>query len=160
MIVMLLMLSFDWFWNDLLKTELSPLTSMEFYIATTISLVAAGILAWKIVKNSWASTQPMEYIFLLFILIFITGLRNNITPIIMINLFLLTIGLLVIKKGADRDHLGILNYGLTIITALVICRFFDTDISFVIRGLLFVAVGAGFFAANYLIIKRRKAHEN
>jgi len=54
-------------------------------------------------------------------------------------------------------HFGILNYGLVIITALIFCRFFDTNMSFVIRGLLFVLVGVGFFAANYVMFKKQKS---
>jgi hypothetical protein len=42
---------------------------------------------------------------------------------------------------------------------LAVCRFFDTDLSFIIRGLLFVTVGIGFFATNYWMIKKRKANE-
>jgi hypothetical protein len=52
--------------------------------------------------------------------------------------------------------LSLLNYGLLILTALIICRFFDLDMSFVARGLLFVLVGAGFFAANIWMVKKRK----
>jgi hypothetical protein len=77
----------------------------------------------------------------------------------MINLILLTIGIITIKEGTTKDHLGILNFGLLIITILVICRFFDTDISFVTRGILFILVGFGFFATNYYMIKRRKSNE-
>jgi hypothetical protein len=54
------------------------------------------------------------------------------------------------------NHLGILNYGLVIISILVACRFFDTDMSFVLRGLIFVSLGLGFFAVNYWMIKKRK----
>jgi asparagine N-glycosylation enzyme membrane subunit Stt3 len=97
----------------------------------------------------------MDFVFVLFIIIFFVGHEYSILPVVLINFIILTEGLLVIKKGADRDHLGVLNYGLSIITALVICRFFDTDISFIVRGLLFVMVGAGFFSANYLLIKKR-----
>ena len=43
-----------------------------------------------------------------------------------------------------------------ILTALIVCRFFDTDFSFVVRGLLFIAVGAGFFVANIYMIRKRK----
>jgi len=39
---------------------------------------------------------------------------------------------------------------------LIICRFFDTNLSFVLRGLLFVLVGLGFFAMNYWMIRKRK----
>ena len=159
-IIMLLMLSFDWFWIDLQKANLELLSSQEFYISMTVMLSAIILLVARIREHSIRSTQLMDYVFAIFIIIFVTGTQNVLTPIILINLLTLVLGLLVIKKGADRDHLGILNYGLLIITALVICRFFDTNISFVIRGLLFVGVGAGFFLANYMIIKKRKAHEN
>jgi hypothetical protein len=159
-IILLLMLSFDWFWYDLLEVETNLIHHIEFYIAIFVSLSAAAMLALQVKKRSWKSTQLMDYIFVLFILIFIIGMHNTLAPIILINLLILIMGLLIIKKGADKNHLGILNYGLSIITALVICRFFDTDISFAVRGLLFVIVGVGFFTANYLMIKKRKAHEN
>jgi hypothetical protein len=159
-IILLLMLSFDWFWYDLLEVEASFLHHIEFYIAAIVSLFAAATLALQIKKRTWKSTQLMDYIFVLFILIFIIGMYNTLIPVILINLIILILGLLIIKKGADKNHLGILNYGLSIITALVICRFFDTEISFVVRGFLFVIVGVGFFTANYLMIKKRKTHEN
>jgi hypothetical protein len=40
--------------------------------------------------------------------------------------------------------------------ALILCRFFDTDMSFVIRGILFLIVGLGFFLANYWTLKQKK----
>lgn len=159
-IVMLLMLSFDWFWVDLQKANLEVFRAQEFYISMIVMLSAMTLLWIRAKSHSLKSIQLMDYVFAIFVLIFIIGINNSLVPIILINLLTLILGLLVIKKGVDRDHLGILNYGLLIITALVICRFFDTNISFVVRGLLFVGVGAGFFAANYMIIKRRKNHEN
>jgi hypothetical protein len=69
------------------------------------------------------------------------------------------IGILTIKDGAKKVHLGILNFGLLIIAALVICRFFDADLSFVFKGILFVSVGVGFFAANSWMLKKRKTNE-
>jgi membrane-associated HD superfamily phosphohydrolase len=158
-IIILLMLSFEWFLENLLEIKANLTNQIEFYIAIFISLSAAALLALQIKSRSWNSTWLMDYIFVLFILIFIIGLYNSFAPVILINLIIFILGLLIIKKGANRNHLGILNYGLSIITALVICRFFDTDISFVVRGLLFVIVGVGFFTANYLMIKKRKAHE-
>jgi hypothetical protein len=79
--------------------------------------------------------------------------------VILTNFFVLAIGILTIREGAKQNHLGILNYGLLIITALVICRFFDTDLSFILRGILFMLVGAGFFAANYWMMKKRKTND-
>ena len=70
------------------------------------------------------------------------------------------IGVMTVREGARHYNLGVLNYGLLIIAALVICRFFDTNLGFVIKGVLFVAVGIGFFLANYWMMKRRKNIEN
>jgi hypothetical protein len=75
---------------------------------------------------------------------------------ILCNLLLLGLGLLMIQKGNRLNHLGVLNYGLLILTALVICRFFDTNWSFIVRGLLFIALGIGFFYANYHLLQKRK----
>ena len=69
---------------------------------------------------------------------------------------LFAIGVLTIREGANRNNFGVLNYGLLIIAALVIGRFFDTNIGFVIKGILFVLVGLGFFFANVWMIRRKK----
>ena len=47
------------------------------------------------------------------------------------------------------------HYG--IVAALAICRFFDSDLSFVARGVGFIIVGLGFLIANLLLFKRRTA---
>ena len=89
-------------------------------------------------------------------MIFFLGLTNSVAPVVLVNLLVLLLGIFTIRLGAKADHLGVLNYGLLTITALIICRFFDSHMSFVIRGLLFVLVGAGFFLTNYLMLKKRK----
>lgn len=157
-IVLLLMLSFDWFWQDLLKNE-SSILSIEFGIATLMSLLTTGLLIYRIKNQTLSKVQFMEIIFILFIFIFMLGFASDTFSIFLINITVFTLGLLNIKKGAKQNHLGILNYGLLIITALILCRFFDADISFVARGIMFVLVGAGFFAGNYLLLKNRKSHE-
>ncbi len=159
-IVMLLMLSFDWIWEELLENQIEILYSQEFYISIIITFSAVIVLWFQIINYKIKSTRLMHYTFLVFVIIFIIGFHSSLTSIILINILIFIIGLWTIKKGADKDHLGILNYGLTIIAALVICRFFDTDISFIVRGLLFVMIGTGFFAANYVTIKKRKRHAN
>jgi len=46
---------------------------------------------------------------------------------------------------------------LILIAALAISRFFDSELSFVTRGLGFILVGAGFLVANILLFKKRAA---
>jgi uncharacterized membrane protein len=160
-IILLLTLSFDWFWDALRKRDFQfneVITSPEFFAAMILSLLAGGLLLFQLKNKSIRDMKPVAPVFILFILTFIIGLSSSIAVII-INFFVFAIGILTIKDGAKKDHLGILNFGLLIITALVICRFFDADLSFVFKGILFVSVGVGFFAANSWMLKKRKTNE-
>ena len=161
-VVLLLALSFDWYWINLTRKLLQfnqIITTPEFFASAIIS-VSAGILLFLQVKNKLLQDiKPVALVFILFILAFFLGLSSSSIAQILINLYVLAIGFLMIREGAKQDHLGILNYGLLVITSLVICRFFDTDLSFVFRGVLFVMVGAGFFAANYWMLKKRKTDD-
>lgn len=159
-IILLLSLSFDWFWRDLRGEDLQlavMFTTPEFIAAEILSVLAAVALYRQYKGTALSDVKPLAVVFLLFIVTFILGTTSFI-PMVLINLYVLVIGISTIRDGARRDHLGVLNYGLLIITALVICRFFDTHLSFVLRGAMFVSVGAGFFAANYMMLKKRKAN--
>lgn len=157
-VITLLILSFNWFWEDLFRKPPSldkVLLADEFYATVLISL-AAIILNLKNKKNGIKQTPELiPLVFLFFIPVFIAGMYVPVATACC-NILLFSIGLLTIRKGAAVNNLGILNYGLLIITALITSRFFDTNMTFVTRGLLFLVVGAGFFAANYLMLKKRR----
>ncbi|MBL7901020.1 MAG: DUF2157 domain-containing protein [Bacteroidia bacterium] len=158
---LLLTLSFDWFWENLRIKDFEfdeVIRAPEFFASSITSLLAVGLLYWQQKGKIFKHIKPLATVFILFIVTFILGLYSSIA-VVLINLFVLAIGILTIRDGARKDHLGILNFGLLVIAALVICRFFDRDLSFVIRGVLFVSVGAGFFALNYWILNKRKTNE-
>jgi len=155
-ISLLLSMSFDWLWNELGKLDVDILNSPEIYVLTLITILAISLLIKQKVAHSWSSIHLMEITFILFIIIFVLGFSSPLFSVIAINVLVFALGIVTIRKGVIENHLGILNYGLFIITALVICRFFDTDISFIIRGILFIIVGIGFFTTNYLMLKRRR----
>lgn len=160
-ISLLLALSFDWFWEELTRNYFSIdefISEPEFYDALVISLIAGFLFYTQNKNKSLKDIKPSAIVFILFIILFILGHISSIS-LVLINLLVLGIGISTIKNGAKMNSLGILNYGLLIIAALVICRFFDSHLSFVIRGLMFVMVGAGFFATNYWMLKKRKTNE-
>lgn len=162
MLAMLLFLSFDEFWNQLYEEKLSlngAINATEFFVALLLSMGATTLLYWMHKNKSWKDIELMEVVFLLFILTFLVGLFTPILPVVMMNLLVLLLGITTIRQGAKIHHLGVLNYGLLIITALIICRFFDVNLSFVVRGILFVLVGVGFFVANYQMLQKKKALE-
>ncbi len=158
----LLIASFNWFWEDLNRHSYNyadVFNTPELIITLVISVFALLILAKQQKNKGWEDFHPMKIIFMLFIILYSLGQSAAFFSLILINVLILANGIFTIRSGAKEDHLGVLNYGLLTITALVVCRFFDSHMSFIVRGLLFVLVGAGFFLTNYMMLKKRKANE-
>lgn len=153
-IFILLMTSFRSFWNEF-EGDTFQWQSQEFLVFGVLTLLGLALLVKLLLNTSWKEIFPLGFVFLLFIPVFFLGLYSNLV-VVAVNVLVLLIGVSTVKKGADEAHLGILNFGLLIIVALVSCRFFDTNLSFVLRGLLFVALGLGFFFTNYWMIKKLK----
>jgi uncharacterized membrane protein len=155
---LLLLYSFKWFWEKpIYKTASLSETflSTEFAITLVLTLLAVVLFYKKNTKTHFREVPLLELVFLTNILPFISGYEFSIAA----NLIVLLIGVGEIKRGNKLNQLGILNFGLLLLTVLVTCRFFDTDLSFVLRGILFITIGLGFFLANYFMLKKRNRNE-
>ena len=148
------LLTFDWFWNSIDSNY--QLVSIE----SAVSLVLFTATGWLILKRKaeWPF-DLIELVFIAVVLLFFFS-PNEGTAMIVMNLLTLLVGVQTAWKGTKMNHLGVVNLGLIIIAILITCRFFDQDLSFVTRGILFVMVGLGFFAANYWMIKKRRANDS
>ncbi|HYJ37276.1 MAG TPA: hypothetical protein VEV87_01615, partial [Chitinophagaceae bacterium] len=158
-LVILYIWSFDWVWQGLsTNTDLSVFFASPFpYFTGLLFLLIMYFIATRFKRAGWNRLDPAGasvYIFTISILLFRYTPRMG---VLVINLWLLLVALYYIRKGSQRTHLGILNFGLLIITILAIFRFFDDTIPFVWRGIIFLLTGVGIFAANIIIIKRKKA---
>lgn len=159
--VLLFISSSDWFWSSLMKKTFilkDVLSSPEFITLIVLTGIAKLLLFKHLKKTKIKEVQPTAFLFLPFIATFILGIFTPFAQIL-INLYIFIIGIQTIRLGARRNHLGLLNYGLMIIVALVVLRFVDSHIDFVIRGILFVLTGIGFFATNLWMLKKRKTNE-
>ena len=123
-----------------------------------IGISNVALFIYQVRKRSLKEIRAIEPVFLFFIIMFIIGLYSNVS-VILINILILFIGVMTVREGAQKDHLGILNYGLFLICVLITCRFFDTDISFVLRGVLFVLIGLGFLLTNYWMVKIKRKNK-
>jgi len=74
---------------------------------------------------------------------------------VMFNAYVFGAGVAVLVAGLRRQALGTVNAGMAVLAAWVLCRFFDSDMSFVVRGLVFIALGIGFLGTNLLLVRRR-----
>ncbi|WP_028871506.1 DUF2157 domain-containing protein [Psychroserpens burtonensis] len=152
-VIMVLTMSFDDFWY----MERFFFNSQETYVSTILFAANLGLLIYSYSKGWLKTFNFFQFVFILFSVMYLFGLNIPIVGTIVVNFIVLALGVTTIKIGIDKFHFGVLNYGLLIITALVTCRFFDTNMSFVIRGLLFVCVGLGFFLTNYVMLKKQKS---
>ena len=83
--------------------------------------------------------------------------RCSFTAAALMNCYALWLGIDILMRGIRANSAARSNFGLLLIAALAISRFFDSELSFVTRGLGFIVVGAGFLVANILLFKKRSA---
>ena len=75
---------------------------------------------------------------------------------LLFNLYVFALSVMALRTGLARGRFAETNAGMLLLTALIVMRFFDTDVGFLIRGLAFIAAGVGFLIVNMLLLKRRK----
>jgi uncharacterized membrane protein len=160
LVIILLILSFDDAWRGLegnfwLHTDT---THPAFWVGILALLGTVYVLYQRKQTSTAVDWQLMDFASLLFIPVFVLGIATGYGSLLT-NLLVFTLAVGTIVSGAKREALGTLNLGLLMIALLVAIRYFDTNMSFVLRGLLFIAVGAGFFVANYWMLKKKKSHE-
>ncbi|GAA5221345.1 hypothetical protein GCM10025777_19750 [Membranihabitans marinus] len=161
-VILLLILSFDWFWTDLRKANIllnEIMTSPEFWMSAVITVLSLSLVMAYRRRVFHPQFKPLAISFIPLFITFIVGMFSSLS-IVLINIILFAIGVFIIREGTKMRHLPWLNFGMLIIAALVTCRFLDSNLSFILRGLVFVGVGLGFFVVNYWMIKTYKAHEN
>lgn len=152
-IYVLMLVTFKWFWTESTEHLHGASDMIITYVFLGLNFL---LLVLLFRKERLVPFNLFQYAFLIFGIIFLTQSFGYEVPTILTNVLVLVLGLFAIRIGNLRNNFGVLNYGLLIITILVVCRFFDTEIDFIVRGLLFVLIGLGFFATNYLMYKKQQ----
>ncbi|WP_027395362.1 DUF2157 domain-containing protein [Aquimarina latercula] len=157
-IILLMIFTFKWTWKEMYDTTMYQ--AQEFYVSLFLVGIAISTLGYIVVKKGVRSINLFQISFLIFWGLFFLLSGAEVIPMILTNILVFALGITAIKIGTDKFNFGILNYGLLIVSILIICRFFDTDMSFIIKGLLFVIVGVGFFLTNYMMLKKQQKNSN
>ncbi len=151
--VTLLISSFRWFWEE---SDSMSMAISEILIVITLGILALVALIKNVKSNLKQEFNLFQIAFLAFAFIYAISSFDIITPWIATNVLVFALGIFAMRIGSQKNRFSILNYGLLIIAVLIACRFFDTDISFVMRGILFISMGAGFFLANYIMYRKQQ----
>ena len=72
-------------------------------------------------------------------------------PTALFNAYLFGLAVVTLVAGIRSGRLATLNGGLLMLTALIVARFFDWDLSFTVRGIAFITIGVGFLGTNLLV---------
>lgn len=155
-IALSLFLTFNTYW-DWISKDNSTWGKSEASIVLIVLVLIATVLMFVLLRNKqWHQLKIKSYTYIFFVLLAIVGSGLPALAQILANLAVLALAVFIMRDGAEKESLGLLNYGLLTIAALIACRFFDTELSFVLRGLLFIGLGVAFFAANYWLIQKKK----
>ena len=152
-LVLFMVASFDFIWES---QQYKSLNHGSFYLSMGVLFLNLVFIIYPFMKNEKRPFLISSLAPFLFAVLFLIAQFDTLLPRIVINLFVFIWGVLMIYEGMKKLDFSMSNFGLLIVTALVICRFFDSDMSFVVRGVLFLCVGAWFFATNYFMLKKLK----
>jgi len=129
------------------------------------SLLHAGVLAvllgvwlWQggVLRNRlpvWHRLTAFFPLVALGILLLEQG-SSRLLPSLLANGFILAVGLQWLAGGIKRESLQLVNLGLLLLLLLILVRFFDSDLSRLFKGILFIASGILFLMANRYLSRR------
>jgi hypothetical protein len=160
-LIMSFILTYRTLWNfDIIK--LGNFSDPALWLNSILLLGIMAIYAFLLVKNrKLLETEDVLYgaMPLVSILAYITNFFIGplvAVPIILFNIYILGFSLSNIVNGMKQNRLDKLNAGIFILVILIVLRFFDIDIGFVFKGLVFIALGIGFLAVNVIMLRRRE----
>lgn len=79
---------------------------------------------------------------------------------LLFHAYVLALAAVSLRDGVRSGGLVLTNVGMGLIAAYAVLRFIDLDVPFLLRGVLFIFIGAGFLAGNiFLARKARKTQE-
>ena len=152
-------LSFRMIWVGKDKL-LSTVRSGEYFVVFGLVILAAGLCL--LLKNRGMSVPSL--IGGLPIVVVIAGYllqsanNSGMYAATLISFYLLALCIGIVWKGVKETRFGVLNMGMLMLAALILLRFFDSNYSFIVRGLVFILLGVSFLAVN-VIMARRKGGE-
>lgn len=159
--ILMFMFTFRFPWKSIsyryydASNEISSWAAIPDHMLTFVLLGSAMLLFFQFAKRQdWMRTL-FGALPLLALVGYAVGGSSPVFPMFLFNIFLLIISVYRLMIGIQSNNLGIINTGMFMLATLVLARFFDSEINFVIKGLVFILIGVGFLATNVVILRRK-----
>ncbi len=134
--------------------DISGINSSADNIITLAIVALATLLFYDSAKRRNITNSLFGAVPLLAITAYLVRGQSIFLPLIIFNIYLFILSVSRILTGIRSNNLGVINTGMLMLAVLIVARFFDSDISFVIKGLVFIIVGIGFLATNVMLSRR------
>jgi hypothetical protein len=145
-------------YHDIWSKGLEPIQTLGKDAVPLVLLLAVGIGAYAIGRRwrrPFSGTLFPETLFAL-LLAYGAGWASPYLAVLIVNAWLLVLGIHTARVALRTNSLAKLNLGLAIIGFTIVLRFFDLDINDALKGLVFILVGVGFLVLNMRLLKQRK----
>lgn len=152
-LIVLAVYSFREPWGSLVRDRLVP---VDLLLVGTYVVLAVGGYVMALKRRRPLEQWPYPEALGLFLVCVAAAFVQPWLAALLVNLALLLMGVLTVRRGIGTDSLRRMNLGLIIISATVLMRFFDTELSYVFRGLVFIGIGAGFLYMNKRMLRQRR----
>ncbi len=165
-VVLTFMLTYEWPWDEIgwrhyryrygyfelaAWSDYLLVTALPFACAALLSVSVRRGHGWRILYGVMPVVAVLGYM--------LAALEvNEQVCLLLFNAYMFALGVGTIVWGVREGAIGIVNGGMIILTALIVARFFDSDMGLIARGVAFILIGIGFLVTNLILIKRGKAH--
>lgn len=134
------------FWLQLGAPTIFPLTALTFWVRSWARKAWSEIMLGAVAPLAIVGWIAEMY-------------SSDVISAILFNLYLFLLGVGTLVMGFRSRRLGTVNAGMAVLAAVILCRFFDRDLDFVVRGVAFIVIGIGFLMTN-MVLFRWKGAEN
>ncbi len=117
-------------------------------------VTGAVLLFFGNIRNRNQIASLFSVVPLLVFIAYLVSARSPVLALLIFNAYLLVLSISHIRLGIRNANLGLTNIGMLMLAVLIIARFFDSDIGFVAKGLVFIILGIGFLTVNLQLSRR------
>lgn len=158
-LIITFILTFNHVWRYIIDRDRYPATDGAYGLTVVLLvLVAAGIAKLAKERQDWRFALLPYIIALAYIVRSVDS--SQLGALVIMNGCMLGLSISIIIAGVRRRRIGVVNLGMVSIAALIMARFLDVDVSFIVRGVVFVLIGICFLVANVVLVRCKAGWSN
>ena len=152
--------TFQWPWKELDFSLPTDLSLSDDILVAVLPIAVIILLFFGRRKLRGASIYSGAIPILAILGYVLSGLKTDpLTISLIFNLYLFILGLWVLVSGIKKRSIGNINLGMFILGVLILTRFFDSNLSFITRGVSSIVIGIGFLTTNLILLRRNRGND-